>query len=227
MPLAKEQAEDQEGILPPACASMLDHLDLDRQSLEDDAGRPGAAETARTKHDPSPDSQSDSQGEEDSESAAEAHDPFRDGSGHAGVDDRRLGKRREPGRRGRIQELDVGSDGEDEPGRARRGAPGPISAWRRFGTRTSPSTAPYTDRVRRGHRSALDLCDPEELSRLRQTCWISSFSICRGSSAKPRQPPAAAAAWPSRTRSWDFNLDEGLLDTARLARVVVNPHALR
>src|SRR3546814_19191548 len=30
-----------------------------------------------------------------------------------------------------------------------------------------------------------------------------------------------------QTRAWDFNLEEGMLDTARLARVIVNPmHSL-
>ena len=54
------------------------------------------------------------------------------------------------------------------------------------------------------------------------TCSTSSCRICRASS--PGSPTGCSAAcWRRQTRAWEFDLDEGILDAARLARVVTNP----
>jgi len=70
-----------------------------------------------------------------------------------------------------------------------------------------------------------ELCDEEELSRLRayldqQMAGLSNV-VTRLANRLQRRLMAQQA------RSWDFDQEEGLLDAARLARVVVNPrHAL-
>jgi cobaltochelatase CobT len=72
---------------------------------------------------------------------------------------------------------------------------------------------------------AIELCDEDELSRLRayldqQMGGLSN--VVTGLANRLQRRLVAQQA-----RSWDFDQEEGLLDAARLARVIVNPrHAL-
>ncbi|MFT6579774.1 MAG: cobaltochelatase CobT [Alphaproteobacteria bacterium] len=65
------------------------------------------------------------------------------------------------------------------------------------------------------------LCDPEELTRLRQLLdqQLTQLQGIIGRLANRLQRRLLA----KQTRSWDFDLEEGLLDTARLDRVVISP----
>jgi cobaltochelatase CobT len=70
-----------------------------------------------------------------------------------------------------------------------------------------------------------DLCSPVELGRLRHQLdqQLARFQGMIGRMANRLQRRLLA----QQTRSWEFDLEEGILDTARLTRVVVNPeHAL-
>ncbi len=72
---------------------------------------------------------------------------------------------------------------------------------------------------------AVDLCDAEEISRLRQHLdqQLSHLQSIIGRLANRLQRRLMA----KQTRSWEFDLEEGILDAARLSRVVTNPtHAL-
>lgn len=72
---------------------------------------------------------------------------------------------------------------------------------------------------------ASDLCSPVELGRLRHQLdqQLSRFQGMIGRMANRLQRRLLA----QQTRSWEFDLEEGILDTARLTRVVINPeHAL-
>ncbi|MDA8230427.1 MAG: cobaltochelatase subunit CobT [Magnetospirillum sp.] len=69
--------------------------------------------------------------------------------------------------------------------------------------------------------AAEDLCDPEELARLRlqldnQLAHLQSV-VARLANRLQRKLMA------QQTRAWDFDLEEGILDTGRLARIVTNP----
>lgn len=66
-----------------------------------------------------------------------------------------------------------------------------------------------------------DLCSPVELGRLRHQLdqQLSRFQGMIGRMANRLQRRLLA----QQTRSWMFDLEEGILDTARLTRVVVNP----
>ncbi|MEE8246676.1 MAG: cobaltochelatase subunit CobT [Alphaproteobacteria bacterium] len=69
------------------------------------------------------------------------------------------------------------------------------------------------------------LCDPDELARLRlmldQQLASLHGMVARLANRLQRRLMA------KQTRAWEFNLEEGLLDSARLTRVVVNPlHSL-
>ncbi|MGE0256280.1 MAG: cobaltochelatase subunit CobT [Alphaproteobacteria bacterium] len=68
---------------------------------------------------------------------------------------------------------------------------------------------------------AEDLCDPDELTRLRQQLdqQLSSLQSVISRLANRLQRRLMA----KQMRSWDFDLEEGMLDTARLARIVANP----
>ncbi|MCR9221650.1 MAG: cobaltochelatase subunit CobT [Alphaproteobacteria bacterium] len=69
--------------------------------------------------------------------------------------------------------------------------------------------------------AAEDLCDPEELTRLRAMLdqQLSHLQGVIGRLANRMQRRLMA----QQQRSWDFDLEEGVLDTGRLSRVVTNP----
>jgi len=68
---------------------------------------------------------------------------------------------------------------------------------------------------------AADLCDAQELTRLRAHLdnQLTAVQNVIGKLANRLQRKLMA----KQSRAWEFDLDEGLLDSARLARVVVNP----
>ncbi len=69
--------------------------------------------------------------------------------------------------------------------------------------------------------AAEDLCDPEELARLRQNLdqQLLRLQTVIAKLANRLQRKLLA----KQNRSWEFDLEEGILDTARLDRVVINP----
>lgn len=105
--------------------------------------------------------------------------------------------------------------GEDDPGRPGR----PPQFDDRRG-RNEPSYLAFTtqfDEV----VDATELCDPDELTRLRQLLdqQLSHLQAVVAKLANRLQRRLLA----QQSRAWEFDLEEGLLDTARLARVIVNP----
>lgn len=68
---------------------------------------------------------------------------------------------------------------------------------------------------------AHDLCEPEELSRLRQQLdqQLSNMQSLVSKLANRLQRKLLA----QQNRSWDFDLEEGMLDAARLSRIIVDP----
>ncbi len=68
---------------------------------------------------------------------------------------------------------------------------------------------------------AEELCDPEELDRLRNQLdqQLANLQGVVSRLANRLQRKLMA----QQTRSWDFDLEEGILDAGRLARVIVNP----
>ncbi len=68
---------------------------------------------------------------------------------------------------------------------------------------------------------AADLCDPDELARLRMMLDQQLLHLQGVISKLANRLQRRLMA--KQTRSWEFDLDEGILDAARLSRVVVNP----
>ncbi|MDG6094642.1 cobaltochelatase subunit CobT [Acetobacter sp. AN02] len=85
----------------------------------------------------------------------------------------------------------------------------PVSAYRAW-------TEDYDEET-----PAEDLCEPEEMARLRQQLDIHLSRmqgvISRLANRLQRKLQA------QQTRGWDFDLEEGILDASRLARIVANP----
>ena len=76
----------------------------------------------------------------------------------------------------------------------------------------------------RGHDEEIeaeDLCDPDELTRLRQQLdqQLQHLQGVVSKLANRLQRRLLA----QQTRAWEFDLEEGMLDAGRLARVIVNP----
>ncbi|MFT8711660.1 cobaltochelatase CobT-related protein [Komagataeibacter rhaeticus] len=69
--------------------------------------------------------------------------------------------------------------------------------------------------------AAEDLCDAEELSRLRQTLDQQLVSMQGVVSKLANRLQRKLMA--QQTRAWEFDLEEGMLDAGRLSRIVVNP----
>ncbi|MGF1593263.1 MAG: cobaltochelatase subunit CobT [Kiloniellaceae bacterium] len=110
-------------------------------------------------------------------------------------------------------------EGEDDPGR-----PGQLPEL--FG-HNNQAGAPYHAFTTEFDEivEAEELCDPDELTRLRQLLdqQLAHLQGVIARLANRLQRRLLAM----QTRAWDFNLEEGMLDTARLARVIVNPmHSL-
>ena len=115
----------------------------------------------------------------------------------------------------------MGSGDEEEPGRAERPwlPPGALSN-EPLGQQYHAYTVKFDEIVEADH-----LCDAEELGRLRNHLdqQLSHLQGVIGKLANRLQRRLMA----QQNRSWDFDLDEGTLDAARLARIVANPmHAL-
>ncbi len=115
-------------------------------------------------------------------------------------------------------EVEAAMHGEDQPA-----GPQPPRRERPDADREGlyrPYTRAFDEEI-----GAEELCDPEELARLRQQL-DQQLQHLQGVVAKLANR-LQRRLLAQQTRAWDFDLDEGLLDAGRLARVVVNPlHSL-
>jgi cobaltochelatase CobT len=105
------------------------------------------------------------------------------------------------------------AEGEDRPGGPQQRREKPVAddhhAYRAY------------SRANDEEIEAEDLCDPEELSRLRQQLdqQLQHLQGVVSKLANRLQRRLMA----QQTRAWEFDLEEGMLDAGRLARVIVNP----
>ncbi|WP_264820548.1 cobaltochelatase CobT-related protein, partial [Acetobacter pomorum] len=79
-----------------------------------------------------------------------------------------------------------------------------------------PYTTQFDEEIR-----AEELCDPEELSRLRHQLDLQLVTLQGVVSRLANRLQRRLMA--QQTRSWSFDLEEGILDAGRLSRIVVNP----
>ena len=105
--------------------------------------------------------------------------------------------------------------GEEDPGR-----PGRPPQFDDKRGRNEPTYHAFTSQFDETI-DATELCDADELTRLRQLLdqQLSHLQAVVAKLANRLQRRLMA----QQSRAWEFDLEEGLLDTARLARVIVNP----
>jgi cobaltochelatase CobT len=123
---------------------------------------------------------------------------------------------------GEAGEEETGED-EDEDGAAAEGEDRPGGPQQRKEVAASDDASAYRAFTRQFDEevSADDLCDAEELARLRQQLdqQLSHLQGVVSKLANRLQRRLLA----QQQRAWEFDLEEGMLDASRLARVVVNP----
>ncbi len=105
------------------------------------------------------------------------------------------------------------AEGDEKPG-------GPQQRRERPATDDSASYRAFS-RANDEEVHADDLCDPDELTRLRQQLdqQLQHLQGVVSKLANRLQRRLMA----QQTRAWEFDLEEGMLDAGRLARIVVNP----
>ncbi len=169
-------------------------------------------------------------GDEDEGDAPEQGDQSEDGDDEAGRGEGEVEARAEEtgdGESGERRPLDPdawdeseaeageGDEGEAVPARPNRpaGEGAPTPDYRAYTTRFDEQVA------------ATDLCDAEELIRLR--AYLDQQLVHFQGAVTKLANRLQRRLMAQQSRSWDFDQEEGLLDAARLARVVINPaHSL-
>mgnify|MGYP006423993713 CR=1 FL=1 len=192
-----------------AVRQMLRHLDLDVPEDAEEPEDPSDDEEQPRSEDQDQDS---GEGQSDDSQSTSSETQGAD-SGDAGDAGDQAGAESE-GAESEGQML--GAPGSEQPGR-----PGtqPRPNDRRNATDPLPYHA-YTmayDQI----VDAAELCDPEELTRLRRMLdqQLAHLQTVVARLANRLQRRLMA----KQTRAWDFNQEEGILDSARLARIIANP----
>ena len=179
--------------------------DLDLAEAEEDTERPPDSEMEDQSEDDSEGSEGEADGESGESDGLEAmaaeDDEMGDGDAEAGM----------------LDDEQTSSPGSE-------GAGGAEHSWRDDGDFSNqprqPSYKIFTDSYDEVVNAA-DLCEPGELGRLRAQLDIQIAQLQGVTSRLANRLQRRLLA--KQTRSWEFDLDEGLLDTARLTRVIVNP----
>ena len=204
----RARVEDQQEFAE-AVRDMLTHLDFDL-GPEDDSGSDDENENQGEGEEEDPSEARGEGGEQDAaDAAATLEGQLGEASEAEGADDQEAEA---------DGEMMPGS-GDDEPGRP--GQPPNLDNRRaREAEAYHAFSLEFDEAV-----EAADLCDADELTRLRQMLdqQLAALQGVIARLANRLQRRLLA----KQIRSWDFNLDEGLLDSARLARIVTNPgHSL-
>ena len=185
--------------------TMLAALDL--ADAEDDTERPHDSELEDQADDDSEGGEGEADGESGESDGYEAmaaeDDEMGDGDAEAGM----------------LDDEQTSSPGSEDPG----GAEHP---WRDDGDLSNQPRQPSYKIFTASHDEVIDasdLCDPLELGRLRAQLDNQLAQLQGVTSRLANRLQRRLLA--KQTRSWEFDLDEGLLDTARLTRVIVNPES--
>ncbi|MCS6626983.1 cobaltochelatase subunit CobT [Roseibacterium beibuensis] len=204
-----EVADDQTAFAE-RLKDVLRALDLDPGD-----GRGDDASDDQGDDEPDPQDQDDADDQDDEEDAGGGEGQSMDGS----TDDQTSGDERDSRPDGAPADPD--GDASDEgpevnegalPNRQEVGDDGrPVDAYRVF-------TTAHDETI-----DAAELCDPNELERLRslldQQLTALSSVVARLANKLQRRLMA------QQNRSWAFDLEEGVLDTARLTRIITDPTA--
>ncbi|NUB09620.1 cobaltochelatase subunit CobT [Azospirillum sp. Vi22] len=192
-----------------AVRKLLTELDMEVGNDPDEPQEPEEDERDSGENENEP-NKGQTQGEDDTQSQAESMtsqetqesdqgEQAEEGTGEEG--DTEMGQ-------GEGAEEPAGPGQPWRPGTSRRNEPDP-NAYKPFTTR-------FDEVV-----DAAELCDPEELARLRHMLDQQLVHLQGVISKLANRLQRRLLA--KQQRSWEFDLDDGILDAARLARIVVNP----
>ena len=175
----------------------LAEAEIDADENDENDGEDGGEQSGQQ------DNSQDSEGQSDSESesmlGAQPEEMEGEAADDDGADD--------------SEEEATAAEGDDKPGGPQPRRDKPLADNE---NQYKPYVRAFDEEV-----DAEDLCDAEELGRLRQQLdqQLQHLQGVVSKLANRLQRKLMA----QQTRSWDFDLDEGILDAGRLARVVTNP----
>ncbi len=198
--MARTQAD--QSAFTRAARKLLAAMDLaeaeaDADPDESEDGEEGGEQSGQ--QDNSQDSEGQSQSETDSTLGAQPEEMEGEASDDDSADD--------------ADEDAAAAEGDDKPGGPQPRRDKPLADNENH---YKPYTRSFDEEI-----DAEDLCDTEELGRLRQQL-DQQLQHLQGVVAKLANR-LQRRLMAQQTRSWDFDLDEGILDAGRLARVVINP----
>ncbi len=197
--LASAESLDDQAAFAKLARSFIRDLDLE----DDDKGDEASDDEQRGDDDPDESDEDSPEGDDETGADEMPDDP---GSGEAESGDSEM------------SDQDMESEIENDDGATENAK---ISSLRtQFEGDTGANYSAYTtefDEI----ADAVELCDPEELIRLRRSLdrQLENLHAVVARLANKLQRKLMA----QQNRSWSFDLDEGVLDAARLARVVVDP----
>ncbi|WP_213979109.1 cobaltochelatase subunit CobT [Sphingomonas sp. dw_22] len=185
---------------------LLQDLDLVEGEMLPDESDEGGGEDEGTEDQDEP-------GEEEGDSEAQ--------QGEGQAEARGEQRESEQGEDGEQQQSDAMEDGDGEPGDEGEDSMMPVRPNRPWSDlppqfEYKPFTTQFDEVV-----AATDLCDPEELDRLRS--YLDQQLVHLQGVVTKLANRLQRRLMAQQNRSWDFDQEEGILDAARLARVVVNP----
>ena len=165
--------------------------------------------------------QNEGEGEQQGEQAG-AQDNREDTASESGAEDESMLGEQPQDMQGEPADSE-GDDTEDEEAAAAEGDERPGGPQQRRERVPADDSATYRAFSRANDEETLadDLCDAEELTRLRQQLdqQLQHLQGVVSKLANRLQRRLMA----QQTRAWEFDLEEGMLDAGRLARVIVNP----
>jgi cobaltochelatase CobT len=210
--------------LGPAAEAALTELAAARgdQTLYTRASRKllAALDMAEAEADAEEDNESDDSDEDSDDSAQQ--DDSQQGEGQTASEEQAMlsAQPETTEAEGAEQEADAESDLDEAAAEAEEAPAGPQQRRAAPPDDERPSYRAFT-RANDEEIDAEELCDPEELSRLRQQLdqQLQHLQAVVSKLANRLQRRLLA----QQTRAWEFDLEEGMLDSARLSRVIVDP----
>jgi cobaltochelatase CobT len=175
--------------------------------------------------DPEPEQGDEGQGEDQEESETGEDEEENEGAGEGEADVRvEQGESEEDEREGDFSDDEMG---EGEEGLGEEGEEGVLPVRPNRPLSDLPPEFDYKMFTTRFDEvvEATELCDPEELGRLR--AYLDQQLIHLQGAVTKLANRLQRRLMAQQSRSWEFDQEEGMLDAARLARVIINPaHSL-
>jgi cobaltochelatase CobT len=187
---------------------MLEDLELVEGDMVPDESDEGGSEDEGTEQ------QQQDQGEEEGE------DPFDSGEGQVEARGEQSDSEQSEGE-GQEDQSEAAEDGDGEPGEEGEEGMMPVRPNRPWSD--LPPQFEYKAFTTQHDEviAATDLCDDDELDRLRS--YLDQQLVHLQGVVTKLANRLQRRLMAQQNRSWDFDQEEGILDAARLARVVVNP----